>query len=117
MTQRETNDDERAGHIWQYGRKVANYKPSKANMSEVRKEIISRALRFDIRDVRTYAGYKGDLLVQITATDMLVLKALQKQAEILKMETVIREDRDLLVNELYCIVPDDVYVLKTKTQS
>lgn len=102
----------RRNDVWQYGRKALNYKASGTNMAAVRKEIISQALLFDIRDVRTYSGYKGDLLVQITAPDVLVLKALQKQAEILKMQTVLQEDYALMVHALYCIIPDDVYRLK-----
>lgn len=112
MTQQKTFEQTRESHVWQYGRKAASYQPSCENMSSARKEIIAQALRFDIRDVRSYAGYKGDLLVQITASDLLVLKALQKQAELLQMQTVIHERTDILVHELYCIVPDDVYRLK-----
>lgn len=108
------NNTEAGYHVWQYGKKASDFKPSNENMSQVRKEMITRALHFDIRDVRTYAGYKGDLLIQITATDMLVLDALQKQAGVLKMQTLIKPNLDTMLHELYCIVPDDVYRLKEK---
>lgn len=102
----------RRNDVWQYGRRASNYKESSTNMAAVRKEIISRALMFDIRDIRTYSGYKGDLLVQITAPDVLTLQALQKQAEILRMQTVLQEDHTMMMHALYCIIPDDVYRIK-----
>lgn len=105
-------DETHTGHIWQSGKSAAELSPSKENMTAVRKEIISRALHFDIKDIRTYSGYKGDLLVQITSNDLMVLEALKKQAEILKMQAVIRVDHAMLVHQLYCITPDDVYRLK-----
>ncbi len=98
---------------WDNGRTVSALATSESDLSDIRKQMIRAALDFPIHDVRTYAGYKGDLIVEITATDLLLLDKLKKHALSLGMETVIKEKRDLGVHELYCITPDEtIYKLK-----
>ena len=98
--------------IWQNGKSISGLASSSHSMHQVRKDIIKYALSYDIRDIRTYAGYKGDLLVEITSLDLDVLKSIQAWAENLEMETVIKENVMTSVHELFCITPDeDVYDL------
>ncbi|MGB5965287.1 MAG: hypothetical protein WBF77_00920 [Sulfurimonadaceae bacterium] len=98
--------------IWQHGKSASSFAASNQNMTDVRKQVITMALRCDIKDIRTYAGYKGDLLVEITATSIQILKLLQSSAESLGMATVIKENNQMMIHELFCIAPDDVYELK-----
>ena len=86
--------------------------PSDGNMDNDRKEIIRRALEFDIIDIRSFTGYKGDPLVEITTMDYGVVQALQKSAEELGFDTVIQKNK-IEVYQLFCITPaTDIYDLK-----
>jgi hypothetical protein len=77
--------------------------------------MIRFALEHPVRDIRTYSGYKGDLLVQITATDFDLISTLQAHAHSLDMETVIKKRSDIGIHEIYCITPDEeVYGIKTE---
>lgn len=97
----------------QYGKSASALEASHEELSEVRKQMIHFALDFPIRDIRTYAGYKGDLLVEITTGEDEILPKLKAHAESLGMETVVKERYDTRIHEIYCIVPDeDVYGLK-----
>jgi hypothetical protein len=97
----------------QYGKVASALEPSHEEMSDVRKQMIRFALDFPIRDIRTYSGYKGDLLVEITTGDDEILPKLKAYAESLGMETVVKEHYDSRIHEIFCIVPDeDVYELK-----
>lgn len=108
----ELTEEEKGGSIWQNGKSVGDLASSSSNMSQVRKDIIKFALGFEIKDIRTYAGYKGDLLVEITAMDPDVLITIKKWAENLGMETVLKENRMTMIHELFCITPDeDIYTL------
>lgn len=81
-------------------------------MTSVCKTFIAQALQFNIYDVRTYVGHNGNLVIRIGASDDLVLKALQKQAEILKMQTMIRRGWLIEGGLLYCIAVNERYTLK-----
>ena len=105
---------EKYGTFWQYGKSIVDLFPSSQNMQQERKDVIKLALGLDIKDIRTYSGYKGDLLVEITATDINVLKKIKDWAENLGMSTVIKENPMTTVHELFCITPDDVYALSDK---
>ena len=62
---------------------------------------------FEIKDIRTYAGYKGDLLVEVMATDPKVIQTIKDWAENLGMETAVKENRMTMIYELFCITPDE----------
>lgn len=105
--EKELPEEERSGSIWQYGKDIGHLASSSGSMSQVRKDIIKFALGFEIKDIRTYAGYKGDLLVEIMATDPEVIQTIKKWAENLGMETVLKENQMTMIYELYCITPDE----------
>ena len=108
----ELSEREQKASIWQNGKDIGHLASSMNNMSQVRKDIIKFSLSFEIKDIRTYAGYKGDLLVEIMATDLEVLKTIKGWAENLGMKTAIKENPMTMVHELFCITPDeDVYDL------
>lgn len=100
--------------LWEYGHPPSSFEASASDMDESRKKMILFALgQQHIRDIRTYAGYKGDLLLEITTSDYDLLPLLKEHAESLGMETVIKERFDLRIHEIYCIVPDeDIYTIK-----
>ena len=84
-------------------------------LQPVRKEIIRYALGFDILNIQTYSGYKGDLLVKITMPDDNdePLRVIRKKALDLGMEVVVKDNKNYLIYELYCIIPDEsAYELK-----
>lgn len=104
---------EASSSIWNYGKPASLLEASKSDMDEVRKEMIRFALKHKIRDIRTYSGYKGDLLVEITTLDATLLPILQAHAEYLGMKTALKEQASTQIHELYCISHDeDVYGLK-----
>lgn len=97
----------------QYGKTASALEASHEALSDVRKQMIRFALDFPIRDIRTYSGYKGDLLVEITTGDDGILSQLKAHAESLGMEAVVKERYDTRIHEVYCIVPDEsIYGLK-----
>ena len=108
----ELSEHESNAAVWQNGKDIGHLASSASNMTQVRKDIIKFALGFEIKDIRTYAGYKGDLLVEIMATDLAILKTIKGWAENLGMETVLKENPMTMIHELFCITPDeDVYEL------
>ncbi|MDX1296154.1 MAG: hypothetical protein R3302_07795 [Sulfurimonadaceae bacterium] len=78
-------------------------------LQQVRKDIIKYALNFDILNVNTYSGYKGDLLVKITTleSDDYIVDSIRDKAKELGMEVVIKDNKAHLLYEIYCIIPDD----------
>jgi len=97
----------------QYGKTASALEASHEALSDVRKQMIRFALDFPIRDIRTYSGYKGDLLVEITTGDDEILPKLKAHAESLGMEAVVKERYDTRIHEVFCIVPDeDIYGIK-----
>lgn len=85
-------------------------------MQEERKKIIQFALDYSIVDVHTYSGYKGDLVVRITTKEREAVLAIRKYALSLGIkEVVIKENKDLLQYEIYCITVDEgAYHIKSK---
>jgi len=81
LEQTEDNNED----ILSQGKSVAQLESSEGSMCDERKEIIRRALEFDIIDVRIYGGYKGDLLVEITTMDPTVSKSIESIAKIIGM--------------------------------
>jgi len=101
----ETKDNsENNEGIWSNGKSIAQLESSEGSMEDERKEIIRRALEFDIIDIRSYGGYKGDLLVEITTMDPIVAKSIENIAKILGMESVTKQDV-LSVFQIFCITP------------
>ena len=92
--------------VWTYGKSVAHLESSENSMDDQRKEIIRRSLGLDIIDIRSYTGYKGDLLVEITTMDPTVVKALEEIAKSLGMETVTQKDV-LSVFKFFSITPSE----------
>jgi hypothetical protein len=85
-------------------------------MQTERKKIIQYALDFEIDDINTYSGYKGDLIVKITTKDIHAVVAMRKFAMDLNIkEVVVKHNPHLLEYEIYCVTPDtEVYHLKTE---
>ncbi len=111
----QTGKDEKDQYsaVWDYGKSASLLDASKSDMNEAHKEMIRFALKYNIRDIRTYSGYKGDLLLEITTLEDDLLLVLKAHAESLGMATVIKEQLSTLIHELYCIASnDDVYGLK-----
>ncbi len=56
---------------WDKESSISALHSSDLDLCGVRRDMISFALELPIRDIRTYSGYKGDLLVEITTVDAL----------------------------------------------
>jgi len=84
-------------------------------MQSERKKIIRFALDYDIEDVNTYAGYKGDLVVKIVSKDIDAIAEIQKYANGLDiLDVVVKHNPHLLIYELFCVTKDkEVYHIKT----
>lgn len=85
-------------------------------MQEERKKIIRFALDYSVVDIHSYPGYKGDLVVRITVKDKEAVIAIRRYAlELAIKEVVIKENKDVLQYEIYCITEDlDAYHIKDK---
>ncbi|MFA6189713.1 MAG: hypothetical protein WC680_10600 [Sulfuricurvum sp.] len=85
-------------------------------MQEERKKIIRFAMDYNIVNVHSYSGYKGDLVVRITVKDKDAVLAIRRFALDLGIkEVVIKENKDLSQYELYCITEDEgAYHIKSK---
>lgn len=99
--------------MWEPNRKSASKLPSsKHTMDEARKEMIRKALDFDIIDVRSYAGYRGDMLVEFTTLSRETVESLKKIAEEIGLDVTVRQD-PVLIYQVYCIaLTEDIYGLK-----
>ena len=85
-------------------------------MQGERKKIIRFALDYDIVDVHSYPGYKGDLVVRITTKERDAVLAIRKYALSLGIkEVVVKENKDVLQYEIYCVTEDEgAYHIKNK---
>ncbi|MFY9142848.1 hypothetical protein [Sulfuricurvum sp.] len=85
-------------------------------MQSERKLIIQYALKYEVEDINTYSGYKGDLIVKITTKDIKTAAEIQKFARTLNiLEVVIKQNMNLVMYEVYCVTEDkNVYHLKTE---
>jgi hypothetical protein len=83
-------------------------------MQEIQKNIIRFVLDYDISNINTYAGYKGDLIVKVTTKNREDVVDIRKHALSLGIkEVVIKEKLDTKQYEIFCItVDDDVYTLR-----
>ena len=103
---------EQFSKVWSSGRSASHLSSSQKGMSPARKEIIGQALSYEIMDIRSYTGYKGDLIIEITSLDPVVIQKLNHIALTLNFESSITTDT-LLIHKLYCISPtENTYDLK-----
>ena len=98
--------------LWSERKAASNLTSSEHDMSDQRKEIIRRALNFNIVDIRSYRGYKGDMLVEITSMENDVIRSIKSIAETLAFEVVIQKDI-ISLYKIFCISPSsNIYDLK-----
>ncbi len=118
MQDEETHEEKYSheGTFWENGRSIGDLEPSTQDMAQERKDVIKYALGLNIRDIRTYAGFKGDLLVEITSNDKEVIDKIKAWAENLDMKTVLKENPMIQLYEIFCITPDDVYELNLEKE-
>lgn len=83
-------------------------------MNGERKKILQYALNYEIEDVNTYAGYKGDLVVKIVSKNIDAIAEIQKYANTLDfLDVVVKHNPHLLNYELFCVTEDkEVYHVK-----
>ena len=112
MNDDSSNEAESEEHIWTHGKSVSGLTSSENDMSDERKEIIRQALEFNIVDIRSYTGYKGDMLVEITTMEPNAAQAIKQAAEALEFEIVIQKDI-ISLYKIFCVSPSsNVYDLK-----
>ncbi len=87
-------------------------------MQEKRKQIIRDALQYDIEDVNTYSGYKGDLIVKVTTKHEDVMKKIREYALSLGiLEVAVKHNPNIVVYEVYCVTKDEnIYDIKLKDE-
>jgi hypothetical protein len=94
------------------GRVGSELSSSEAIMGLQQKKMIKQILDYDIMDVRTYKGYKGDLLLEVTTLSPEVSTYVKDDAEKLGFEVVTIKDA-ISVYKVYCILyVNDSYSLK-----
>lgn len=83
-------------------------------MQSERKKIIRYALDYEIEDINTYSGYKGDLIAKIVTKDLKAAVELQRYARSLNiLDVVVKHNPNLEIYEIYCVTKDShVYHLK-----
>lgn len=113
MKSDDANKKNSDNYIWESNRKSYSRLPtSEYTMDGSRREMIRRALDLDIIDVRSYAGYRGDMLVEFTTMSEETVQSLKIIAEDLGLEVTVRQD-PLQRYQVYCIaVTEDIYGLK-----
>jgi hypothetical protein len=107
------NEKKSNDYIWEPNRtSVSKLPTSEHTMDETRREMIRKALDFDIIDVRSYAGYRGDMLAEFTTMEKDTVLSLKKIAEGLGLEVTVRQN-PLQIYQVYCIaITEDIYGLK-----
>lgn len=85
-------------------------------MDAERKNLIRYALDFNIENIVTYSGYKGDLIIKITTKEKAAVLAIRKYAFSIGIkDVVIKQNPNIEQFEIYCITSDEnVYDLKMK---
>ena len=113
MNDNPSDETEHSGEdLWSERKAASGLTSSEHDMNDQRKDIIRQALAFDIVDIQSYTGYKGDLLVEITTMEPHVITSLKKAAEALTFETVIQKDI-ISLYKIFCISPSsNIYDLK-----
>jgi hypothetical protein len=82
-----------------------------------RRKIIQFAMNYDIDDINTYAGYKGDLILKIVSKDIDAIAEIQKFANTLNiLDGVVKHNPNLLHYEVFCVTKDkDTYEIKQES--
>jgi hypothetical protein len=112
MDDNSSNETKDGEDLWSDRRAASSLTSSEHDMSDQRKNLIRQVLAFDIVDIRSYTGYKGDLLVEITTMKPDVVRSLKKVAEALEFEIVIQKDI-ISLYKIFCISPTfNIYDLK-----
>jgi hypothetical protein len=84
-------------------------------MFPLHRKIIQNFITDDIKDINTYGGYKGAYILKITTRNMVLAEKIASYCESLDGEAVIKENKNLLNFEVYCIAEDtSMYTLKIK---
>jgi hypothetical protein len=101
-------------NINRMGRVGSELNSSECSMGQKQKSIIALVLEYDIIDVRTYKGYKGDLLLEVTTLSNDVTSYIESDAKALGFEVVILQDT-IAVYKVYCILYNmsNAYSLKS----
>ena len=112
MNDKSSDKNQIEDHVWTHGKAVSHLTSSENSMNDRRKKVIKHALDYDIIDVRSYRGYKGDQLIEITTMKSDVAEALKKIVEIIGLEVKVQQNT-LSIYEVYCICPStSTYELK-----
>ena len=84
-------------------------------MFQLHQKIIQTFINNDIKDINTYGGYKGAYILKITTKHMPLAESIALYCESIGGEAVIKENKHLIIFEIYCIAEDSsVYTLKIK---
>lgn len=84
-------------------------------MFQLHRKIIQHFITDDIKDISTYGGYRGDYILKITTKYMPLAEKIALFCEGIDGEAVIKENKNLLNYEIYCIAKDtEMYTLKIK---
>lgn len=84
-------------------------------MFQLHKKIIELFINTDIKDINTYGGYKGDYILKITTKHLSLAESIASHCENLGGKSVIKENKNLMNYEIYCIAEDpDVYHIKIR---
>ena len=112
MNDKSSDENQIEEHVWTHGKAVSHLTSSDNSMSDKRKKVIKHALEYDIIDIRSYRGYKGDLLIEITTMENSAAEAIKKIVEIIGLEVEVHKNV-LSIYEVYCICPsENAYELK-----
>lgn len=84
-------------------------------MNEQRKRLIKEALGYEIIDVITFIGYKGDELIEISTMQENSKTAIETIARHLGFSVEVKKD-DIEVIRLYCASKSNAYDLKYDCQ-
>ena len=105
-------NDSQNSEFWSARQAKSTLSSSEGTMDNDRKEIIRTAIELDIIDIRSYRGYKGDMLIEITTMSPDVVRAIKSTAETLHFEIVIQKDI-ISLYKIFCISPAmNTYELK-----
>jgi hypothetical protein len=84
-------------------------------MFQLHRKIIQHFITDGIKDINTYSGYRGDYILKITTKHMALAENIALYCESIGGEAVIKENKNLLNFEIYCIAKDtEMYTLKIK---
>lgn len=77
-------------------------------MQTARKSIIRFAIDYDIRDICTYAGYKGDLILKLTTSSKDDVLSIRRYALTQKVkEVVVKHLPSSNMYEIFCVTEDE----------